>query len=209
MHAYLIVGDKEKVASQIKKLTEESVEDSFSFNLAKIDDVRDLTKFLMLKRDEKSGIVIEDIQKATDEALNAFLKLLEEPPQNIYFFLTTDKASSVMSTIRSRCTLITAGSDNTSDEETFKTFYKKNLTEKFATVLPIKEREDAIEFVTILLYSAHAALTKNQNEKISKFLEIANKTLNSLNANGNVFLHLNLMVIESENLKREEGLNFK
>ena len=37
------------------------------------------------------------------ESGNAFLKILEEPPKNNYFVLTTANEKIVLQTIRSRC----------------------------------------------------------------------------------------------------------
>ena len=48
-------------------------------------------------------ISVSALQKITLDGLNAFLKILEEPPQNTYFFLTTDFLNSIPLTIQSRC----------------------------------------------------------------------------------------------------------
>lgn len=45
-------------------------------------------------------------QAASPEAANALLKLLEEPPANTSFILTTQALGAVLDTIRSRCTLL-------------------------------------------------------------------------------------------------------
>lgn len=46
--------------------------------------------------------VIENGEKMNGSAQNAFLKLFEEPPENIYFFIITEDAGSLLPTIRSR-----------------------------------------------------------------------------------------------------------
>ncbi len=46
--------------------------------------------------------VIESGEKMNANAQNAFLKLFEEPPSNVYFFIITQDASHLLPTIRSR-----------------------------------------------------------------------------------------------------------
>jgi DNA polymerase III delta prime subunit len=50
--------------------------------------------------------VIDDAHKMTDEAQNAFLKTLEEPPPNTLLILVTSEPSTLLETIRSRCAQI-------------------------------------------------------------------------------------------------------
>lgn len=47
--------------------------------------------------------IIHNIDKSTDEAQNKLLKVLEEPPQNVYFLLSAKSFERVLPTIRSRC----------------------------------------------------------------------------------------------------------
>lgn len=72
----------------------------------RIDQVRqDLIQPMSLAHGEgqyKVNILI-DAEKMRDEAANAFLKLLEEPPPRTVFFLTTNRPEQLLSTIVSRC----------------------------------------------------------------------------------------------------------
>ncbi|CAM3447823.1 hypothetical protein [Pseudostreptobacillus hongkongensis] len=69
----------------------------------KIDDVRDL----ILNAHESSYIskrkvyIINNIEKAKKEVLNGLLKIIEEPPKNVYFILLT-KRMDILETIKSR-----------------------------------------------------------------------------------------------------------
>ncbi len=71
-----------------------------------IEQIRELQTFLRLKQPGKAVIrrviIIEDAQQMTDEAQNALLKMLEEPPEDTVFILTTDGSSSLKSTVYSR-----------------------------------------------------------------------------------------------------------
>jgi len=64
--------------------------------------------------------VIQECDTMNEEAQNAFLKTLEEPPRNCLFILTTGHPGSLLPTIRSRCQILTL-TDNVCkyDMETF------------------------------------------------------------------------------------------
>lgn len=47
-------------------------------------------------------IIIKEIEKATPEAANSLLKILEEPPENTYIILTAQNINGVLPTIVSR-----------------------------------------------------------------------------------------------------------
>ena len=72
----------------------------------RIDQVRqDLIQPMSLARGEgqfKVNILI-DAEKMREEAANAFLKLLEEPPPKTVFLLTTNRPEQLLPTILSRC----------------------------------------------------------------------------------------------------------
>jgi DNA polymerase-3 subunit delta' len=50
--------------------------------------------------------IIEDADYMNDQAANALLKVLEEPPANTHLILTTTNPSALLATIRSRCQAI-------------------------------------------------------------------------------------------------------
>ena len=55
---------------------------------------------------ETKGIkiyILHLVENMTEEAINAILKFLEEPKDNVYAFLTTNNENSVLQTIISRC----------------------------------------------------------------------------------------------------------
>lgn len=47
--------------------------------------------------------IINNIDVSTEEAQNKLLKILEEPPKNVYFLLSAKSEEKVLSTIKSRC----------------------------------------------------------------------------------------------------------
>jgi DNA polymerase-3 subunit delta' len=74
-------------------------------NNIKINSIRDIRKFLSLEYSDipARAIIIEDAHLMNEEAQNALLKSLEEPPEGVVFILITHKPESLLSTIVSRC----------------------------------------------------------------------------------------------------------
>ena len=69
-----------------------------------VEDIESATKHLYETVDGDAKIVIiRDIERMTIPTSNKFLKLLEEPPQKTFFFLTTSAPLRILSTITSRC----------------------------------------------------------------------------------------------------------
>ena len=52
---------------------------------------------------DKKIFIIRNIDEANDASQNKLLKVLEEPPKNVYFLLTCVNIEKVLPTIRSRC----------------------------------------------------------------------------------------------------------
>lgn len=59
--------------------------------------------FLKPNEGQKTVIIMTGIETMRKEAANAFLKLLEEPSENLIFLLTTNNTEALLSTIISRC----------------------------------------------------------------------------------------------------------
>lgn len=71
----------------------------------KLDQVRDLRKRIQYRPFEGAYrvIVMEDAQKLREEAANALLKILEEPPKKHIFILLTLEPQMLLPTMVSRC----------------------------------------------------------------------------------------------------------
>src|SRR5699024_2314242 len=59
--------------------------------------------FLKPNEGKKTVIILTEIELMRERAANAFLKLLEEPAENLVFILTTANYESLLPTIQSRC----------------------------------------------------------------------------------------------------------
>ncbi len=70
-----------------------------------IDDIRELREALRFRpaQGRQKVFVLDEVHMLTDQAFNALLKSLEEPPASITFILATTELRKVPVTIRSRC----------------------------------------------------------------------------------------------------------
>ncbi len=70
-----------------------------------VDDIREVEKFLSLcgELDAYKIVIILDAERMSEEASNAFLKTLEEPPPQTLIMLLSEHPSRLLSTILSRC----------------------------------------------------------------------------------------------------------
>lgn len=73
-----------------------------------IDMVRDIRRQItQCPMGGKSRVwLIDECHKLTNDAQTAMLKMIEEPPSHVYFFLATTDPQKLIPTMRSRCTVI-------------------------------------------------------------------------------------------------------
>lgn len=81
----------------------ERLEDEFLPESVPIQQVRNAAAWVRLSPSgKKKVLIVENADRMQEGARNAFLKVLEEPPANAAFVLTTARRSAVMPTILSR-----------------------------------------------------------------------------------------------------------
>lgn len=198
MHAFLITGiDKEKKDKEIQNLQEKYKAKIIEFPLKSIADVRSLGKFTKLSQKEDLLIVCKNIDKASQEALNAFLKNLEEPNKNVKFVLTADSTRKVLQTVVSRCqTINTKAQKDARVSQKSQQYLNSDLKKKIAIVDKIKKRDEALNFVEDVIWLLHNDLVENKEKfRHAKFLESANDCLIAIKANGNINLHLSKLTL--------------
>lgn len=197
MHSYLLtgIGDPDKSINDLAKKHKATI---LNFPILKIDDTRNLNKLIRVSFGEPTLIVCKNIHEATEEALNAMLKNLEEPQENIYFALTATGVKKVLPTIASRCQIINIKNETSNIKDgDVDDFFKMDTAEKINYVDKIKDRNEASEFVEKLLGALHGSIHKPDNnyQGLAKNVEIATQTLIRLKANGNVNLQLTNLAI--------------
>jgi DNA polymerase III delta prime subunit len=203
MHAFLLISQNSDVESQIYGLSKKLHTKIMEFPLIKIDDVRSLNNLIRLEFNEPTLIVCKNINEAGEEALNAFLKNLEEPQENIYFALTAPSIRKVLPTIVSRCQIIKSTNNqiDKSTNDNAEKFMGLTVGEKLNYIDKIKDRDGAIELAESLVNFLHSSLHQNavKYDVIVRDIEVAQKTLTRLKANGNVNLQLSNLVINISN----------
>jgi len=105
-HPDVIVVDTEKNTDSSSGESTSSPKDSIG-----IDTIKELCElaFLSPYRGSYKVFIINDAHKMTLQASNAFLKTLEESPQNTLFLLVTHLPEKLLATIRSRCLIFEFG----------------------------------------------------------------------------------------------------
>jgi hypothetical protein len=150
-----------------------------------VENVRTITKFLSQKPYSHSTKIIyiphADLLKA--ESQNTLLKNLEEPGDNCYFILTTEKPSALLPTIISRCRQIRLISSETISSEQPLSFsgtlsqklsLSETLTADKTTVLPFLENQ-------LIIYQK--LLVSNPVSETALIINKIIKAIQMLNAN--------------------------
>lgn len=125
LHAFIIASRSKSLRD--KKISEILAEFSVKeintavFNPAGrthgIETIRNIIRGIRFKTSsgEKRVVVVKDAQLLTTEAQNAFLKTLEEPPEDTIFILSTESLEPILETVKSRC-VVTEVFDQTSSK---------------------------------------------------------------------------------------------
>jgi len=201
MHSYLLCGiDRKMIDNTLYSIQNKLKAKIFEFRIEKIEHVRELSSITKLKTNVKTIILIRNIEKATTEALNAYLKNLEEPNPNITFLLTASSVHKVLPTIVSRCQIINLQSKSYlegNSKANIDKFLNLNTSDKLNYINSIKKKQEAIVFIQDLIFLAHQKLIeeKASYSGLIKILKNAQKTFTNLNANGNVNLQLTNFVL--------------
>ena len=150
-----------------------------------IDQVRKISNFLSQKpfSHQSKIIIVSEAQNLNTEAQNALLKVLEEPGQDNYIILTTNKTKSVLPTIISRCQTI-----KIFEKSKVKTKKEIDITGDLTKDLTLSEKlgknkEDILPLLENQLYFYQQELVKNPDQKTRLLIEKIIKAIQMINAN--------------------------
>lgn len=127
----LICNDKQNrpcnVCSNCIKINKDSHADvkfiglSEADNSIKVDDIRFILSDCFIASNEGSCkfYIIKNADYMTIQAQNALIKVLEEPPKNVYFILLCKYSTNLLETIRSRSQIFSIGCEDNSENEEF------------------------------------------------------------------------------------------
>jgi len=126
MHAYLITGSdaqarQEYIQNRLAELTVNPVDMVLCRPEGEhigIADIRAFTKRLLFApyQSKHTAGIIYDAWRMTDEAQNALLKTLEEPPPHAILFLSAAGSDDLLPTIVSRCSTVAIQTANPDKE---------------------------------------------------------------------------------------------
>ncbi|KAA0954767.1 DNA polymerase III subunit delta' [Planococcus kocurii] len=148
----------------------------------KIDQIRELI-FRLNKTGLNTGrkiYVIEQADRMNNSSANALLKFLEEPEFNVTAILLTERLNALMSTIRSRCQLVS-----------FRPLSRPKLMEK---LMAEGMTESMAATVSMLTQSEEEAFTLSQDEQFAQ----ARKTVLKLVEVASINVHEALLMLQSD-----------
>ncbi len=166
-------------------------------NSISIDQIRELGRKVSLKPYllPAKVVVIFEAEKLTLPAQNAFLKTLEEPPENTIFILSTTRADSLLPTIVSRCQIITLPETEeislTKDEEMefqgiLTSILKSRIGERLLTATKYsKDKNQALRFLQALLVTSRQIMLQKPENNIINSIRNIQKAILMLEANTN------------------------
>ena len=140
-----------------------------SKNTIKVGDIENLQKFLASSSLEKQGkkiYIINCLENANKEAVNALLKTLEEPSSSVYAFITTQNEAKLLPTIISRCQILSLLSIN-------KSIVKQNAINEGVLL------EDA-DILSYFYCDVEVIKQKSEEENYKEQKKLLYETLNAL-----------------------------
>lgn len=217
MQSFLIIGrpiEKAKnyafdfcLKNKIDKLDISFIEPEKAVGIAQ---VRDFQKRIFLKpfKSDQKAVILKAGNGLTLESQNALLKVLEEPPNNTIIIILVESDESVLSTILSRCKIISLDKEGVQRKDLVE-YEKILLSLKKAGVgdrLRLaqdksKDKETALQFVEGLILSSEILLRNSKDKKLAEAIELMQKTYTGIKTtNANLRLSIENMLL---NLNRE------
>ena len=138
-----------------------------------IDQIRELKGHIYQKpiQAKVKFVIVKDADLLTQEAQNALLKLLEEPPSHAVIVLSTERKQKLLSTIRSRTVEINIRSKRKQLEPNTK-FPIDNLKEALTILSRVENPKDWIDRQTENYYRMLlSAVDKNNKDEIAAILQ--------------------------------------
>ena len=94
-----------KLEKQTEKITElcQKLQEDCMYDTLPVNQVRKASAWVrLMPTGKKKVLIIENADKMQESARNAFLKILEEPPEYAVFILTTTRRAAIIPTVLSR-----------------------------------------------------------------------------------------------------------
>lgn len=140
------------------------------YEVFSVDDSREI-KSLAESKPTVAGakkIFVLEMSGITNEAQNALLKLLEEPPVDTHFFLIVSSAHLLLPTVKSRLSFLGEGTNTRKNDADLEAWVEKFIKSKVDARLTMakafndeiakekRSKQDAVEVLNILEEKIHA-----------------------------------------------------
>ncbi len=173
-----------------------------------IDQIREIQKEVSIQQPIKRIYIFEEFDKASLEAQNAFLKLLEEPPENVEFILVVENQYTLLSTLVSRTKIIRVEKEIIEKKETAVSrklsifAVKKTLSSLDFSTFTASSKEDAVKILMEMLsFFRERLLDDTAAPKIIKEILHVCKLIKNNNLNSQLALdHLLIFIAKAYNL---------
>lgn len=120
---------QEKLSKKIDRIVSEcqKISDSYNSENIPIDQIRRIHSWARTSSDSGKVIIFENADSMGESSRNALLKLLEEPPENCFFILTTSRKGAIIPTILSRVRVFNFKSRTAAEaEEVIKRIFRED-----------------------------------------------------------------------------------
>ncbi len=68
----------------------------------KVDHAKDISEHMSYTSNQARIVIIEDIDRMNEQGVNRLLKVLEEPPEDAFVFMSTSRLDALLPTLKSR-----------------------------------------------------------------------------------------------------------
>lgn len=171
-------------------------------NVITIKQSRALIHWINLTPQKKhKAVFINKSHLMTEEAANALLKTLEEPPKYSVIILFSPQ-KEILSTIRSRSRIIslTGQEENTLDHTKYiGAFLKSSFSRQSKSIEKIIKQEKTSDFLLSMENWVRRELLESKNLKYTSLAEEIFKTRNNLTINANARLSLENLILKFRN----------
>lgn len=156
-----------------------------SIKIETVRTIKEQLSFGTYQANQVRFVVLLHAHLITTPAQNALLKTIEEPPINTQIILVTSTPQKLLTTIRSRCQIISLSSSNdtlhktdtSKIEKLYSQIKTSNQGQKISLAATYKEREDAVQVCSQLLNWFHTEL---KNKKSTIQLSVITHNCNTL-----------------------------
>lgn len=213
-HANLVIGGSDKFETckkWIEDLQEGTLNPLDNFFVEDdgskfgIKELRELQNNMLLSPSSKYKVaLIDNIERLSIPAINSILKILEEPPTNCIFVLTTSNLSLILDTVVSRCRLYESSSESVYEKNAYEmVLWDRDFSD--AEIIEFVEenasnKAEALEFLVWIGYLFRDELKKSRKSELADCLILIQKTYHDVNRNVNARLSVELLLLRLRRL---------